>query len=63
MKFPEETTMIKILFIILIVYAIYKLVKGGYISITTPSNTAGAAAIGFMATVATKVIGFLKSVF
>lgn len=55
--------MIKILFIILIVYAIYKLVKGGYISITTPSNTAGAAAIGFMATVATKVIGFLKSVF
>ena len=50
--------MIKILFIILVIYAIYKLVKGGYVSFTTPPATAGTVT-GLVG----KVGSFLKSVF
>lgn len=55
--------MIKILFIILVIYAIYKLVKGGYVSATTPSAAPSAASTGFVAAAASKAVSFLKSVF
>lgn len=56
--------MIKILFIILIVYAIYKLVKGGYIAIAIPSAATTATPTPTASeSIAARALTFLRSVF